>query len=90
MLHNVKPIGASIGYYGDQEIFQTVIDDAGRNFVYAGIAPRKWNGFPDAQALASDEFIVQPGLVYRRMRTTTSWFRWLARRAKIWPTWASR
>lgn len=34
---------------------------------YAGVAPRKCNGVFDVDALGAGEFIVRPGLVYRRV-----------------------
>ncbi len=67
ILHNVKPIGPCIGFYADREIPESVVDEFGRRFVYAGVAPRKCNGVYDADALAVGEFIVRPGLVYRRV-----------------------
>jgi len=60
ILHNAKPIGPSMGFYTDREIPESVIDEFGRRFVYAGVAPRKCNGAFDVDALAAGEFIVQP------------------------------
>ena len=67
ILHNAKPIGPSMGFYTDREIPESVIDEFGRRFVYAGVAPRKCNGAFDVDALAAGEFIVRPGLIYRRV-----------------------
>lgn len=74
MLHNVKPTGPSMGFYADREIPELVVDDFGRRFVYAGVAPRKFNGAFDVDALAAGEVIVRPGLVYRRVGAKTSWW----------------
>jgi hypothetical protein len=65
MVHNVKATGPCIGYYADREIADSVVDELGRRFVYAGVAPRKQNGKFDVDALAAGEFILQPGLIYR-------------------------
>lgn len=64
-LHDVKPTGGSIGLYAGKEIAASVVDEFGRRFVYAGLAPRKANGELDARALEKGEFIVMPGLLYR-------------------------
>jgi hypothetical protein len=62
------------GFYADREIPESVIDEFGRRFVYAGVAPRKFNGAFDVDALAAGEVIVRPGLVYRRVGAKTSWW----------------
>jgi hypothetical protein len=54
-----------MGFYSDQPIPASIVDDFGRRFVYAGIAPRRWNGQYDVDALKAGEFIVEPGLIYR-------------------------
>jgi hypothetical protein len=83
MLHNVKPVGASIGYYADREIPESVVDEFGRRFVYAGVAPRRRNGVFDVDALATGEFIVRPGLIYRCLCISTSFWQSLLRRGRI-------
>ena len=60
-----------MGFYADQEIPELIVDEFGRRFVYAGVAPRKFNGVFDVDALATGEFIVRPGLVYRRVNSKT-------------------
>jgi hypothetical protein len=65
ILHDVRPIGPSIGFYAGRDIRESVVDVFGRRFLYAGVAPRKWDGVFDVEALKAGEFIVQPGLVYR-------------------------
>jgi hypothetical protein len=65
MVHNIKATGRCIGYYADREIAELVVDELGRRFVYAGVAPRKQNGTFDVDALAAGEFILLPGLIYR-------------------------
>jgi hypothetical protein len=65
MLHDVKPTGQSVGLFANREIAESVIDDCGRRYVFAGIAPRRWNGDFDVDALRTGEFILKPGLVYR-------------------------
>lgn len=74
ILHNVQPVGPSVGFYAGREIPETVVDDFGRRFEFVGIAARKTNGALDAEALGSGEFIVRPGLVYRlETAATSSW-----------------
>lgn len=65
ILENVRAAGRRIGFLGEQEIAQAIVDKYGRHFVYAGVAPRKPNGQFDRNALATGEFIVRPGLIYR-------------------------
>ena len=74
ILHNVKPMGCCVGYFAGRELSESVLDGSGRRFVYAGIAPRKWNGALDVAALAAGEFILQPGLIYRLASEERSWF----------------
>jgi hypothetical protein len=68
MLRHARPIGPPMGFYAGQEIPASVADEFGRRFVYAGVAPRKPNGTFDVDALATGEFIVPPGLIYRWVR----------------------
>jgi len=68
MLRHARPIGPTMGFYAGQEIPASVADEFGRRFVYAGVAPRKPNGTFDVDALATGEFIVPPGLIYRWVR----------------------
>jgi hypothetical protein len=68
MLHDVKPVGRSVGFYADREIPESVIDQFGRRFDYVGVATRKPNGQLDGDALGTGEFILRPGLVYRLVR----------------------
>jgi hypothetical protein len=65
ILHGVTPIGRSIGFYEDRPIAESIVNEHGQRFVYAGVAPRRWNGQFDLDALRPGEFIAQPGLVYR-------------------------
>ncbi len=61
-----RPTGRSLGLFADREISETIIDMFGNRYTFVGLAPRKWNGELDAKALGAGEFIVLPGLVYRR------------------------
>jgi hypothetical protein len=76
MLNNVEPIGPSMGFYAGREIPAFVVDEFGRRFAYAGVAPRKWNGVFDADALSAGEFIVRPGLIYRLERSQSLMAGW--------------
>ncbi len=77
MLHDARPAGQSVGLYANREIPASVIDDFGRQYVFAGIAPRRRNGDFDVDALRTGEFILKPGLVYRLEYTPPSWLEML-------------
>jgi hypothetical protein len=64
ILVDPKPAGPLLGYYNDRPIPAAVVDYFGRRYIYAGIAPRHRNGRYDVDALARDERLVEPGLVY--------------------------
>jgi len=72
LLGNVTPSGKSMGCYMDRPISESVIDEFGRRYVYAGIAPRRWNGQFDGDALQVGHFILPPGLIYRLDHMTAS------------------
>jgi hypothetical protein len=75
MLHDAKPTGPSMGRFADREIPESVVDVFGRRYVYVGVAPRRWDGQFDVDALGTGEFILPPGLVYRRKGgARPSWF----------------
>jgi hypothetical protein len=65
MLLEPQPDGPTVGFYADQEIAAAVIDADGRRYLYAGVAPRLRSGRYDLDALREDEWLVEPGLVYR-------------------------
>ncbi len=79
LLHDAKPTGRSVGVYENQQIPESVVDDFGRHYVFAGIAPRRWNGDFDVDALRTGEFILKPGLVYCLEQIPRSWFESLFR-----------
>jgi hypothetical protein len=57
--------GPIVGTYGGRPIPAAVIDEFGRRYTYAGLAPRLSSGRYDVAALHRGEWIVEPGLVYR-------------------------
>ncbi len=65
ILHAPRPVGATIGTFHGEEISEAVMDEFGRLYRYAGVAPLRMDGRFDDEALQPGEFIVQPGLVYR-------------------------
>ncbi len=67
LLHGAKPAGRSIGEYAGQAIAEIVEDAFGHRLMYAGVAPRRLDGEFDVDALQPGEFILKPGLVYRRV-----------------------
>ena len=42
-----------------------MVDEFGRRYAYAGVAPRLRDGRYDVDAVGKDEWLVEPGLVYR-------------------------
>ena len=79
IVHEARPVGPSMGRYADKEIPSSIIDALGRRYAYAGVAPRKWNGQFDVDALRAGEFILLPGLIYRREGAKSSWLASLLR-----------
>lgn len=67
MLHHTQPSGRTIGKLGDEAICETVTDQFGESYEFAGVAPRAWNGEIDVDALKPGEFILAPYLVYHRV-----------------------
>jgi hypothetical protein len=61
---DVDSEGPTIGYLGGEPIAATVIDRAGQQYRFAGLAPRRRDGGIDISALRTDEWIVRPGLIY--------------------------
>ncbi|HUL07916.1 MAG TPA: hypothetical protein VLV76_16470 [Candidatus Acidoferrum sp.] len=57
--------GPLVGYLAGNPIRAAVIDHWGRRYSYAGVAPRRRSGQYDVEALGPDEWIIEPGLVYR-------------------------
>ena len=74
ILHDAKPAGQSVGHFANREIPESVVDDLGRRYVFAGIAPRRQNGDFDVDALRTGEFILKPELLYRIEHIQPSWF----------------
>jgi len=68
LLHNVKAAGRKIGLYMGLPIYEAIVDDYGRRYVFSGVAPRDSTGELDPHALQKGEFIVRPGLAYRLAR----------------------
>jgi hypothetical protein len=65
ILDDPSATGPVIGTYAGRPFTAAVVDDLGRRFVFAGIAPRRRDGTFDTDMLSDGEWIVQPGLVYR-------------------------
>jgi len=61
---DVDRAGPTIGYLGGWPIAGTVVDRAGQQYRYAGLAPRHRDGAIDLSALRPDEWIVRPALIY--------------------------
>ncbi len=72
ILDEPEPAGRCIGYLGDAPISEYVTDYFGRSYVYVGMAPRTWAGDLDIEALANDEFVLPPSLLYRRCKIASA------------------
>ena len=73
LLHDARATGPSVGFYANRDIPASVVDDHGRNYIFAGVAPRCGNGDFDLDALGAGEFILKPGLVYRMEHLPRNW-----------------
>lgn len=65
MLRAVVRAGPVIGRYAGAEIYQSIVDEWGRRYIFVGIATIRSEGDYDCDALRTGEFILAPGLVYR-------------------------
>ncbi len=65
MLMRTQPVGPAVGSFRGQAVSSAVTDESGRRYVYAGIIPRSCHGHYEVDLLGPDEWIVEPGLVYR-------------------------
>jgi hypothetical protein len=65
MLLNPRPEGANLGTYAGHPIPAAMVDEFGRRYAYAGVAPRLRDGRYDVDAVGKDEWLVDPGLLYR-------------------------
>ena len=67
VLNGATPSGLTIGKLGDSAISEFVTDQFGHRYRYVGLASRTWSGEINVEALRPGEFILPPGLVYRRL-----------------------
>jgi hypothetical protein len=73
MLLEPRADGPVLGIYAGRPIPAGVIDADGRHYRYVGAAPRLRSGAYDLAALGVDEWLVEPGLVYRGDREPSGW-----------------
>jgi hypothetical protein len=66
ILIDPRPAGPALGAFQGQPIAAAVIDRDARRYVFAGIMPRTRSGQYDLAVLRPGEWIVEPGLIYRR------------------------
>ena len=64
-----------LGYCAGQPIWEAIIDGLGRRYVFAGAAVYRRDGRVDLEALGRGEWLLEPGLIYRRDRSEKPW-RW--------------
>jgi hypothetical protein len=87
LLHEVAPVGRTIGRFADRDISEVVRDQFGREYLYVGLAGRTARGDLDPDALAPGEFILAPGLVYRVLPAERRSWRALWPIELMTPTW---
>jgi hypothetical protein len=73
IVQDAKAVGPSVGSYDGREIPATIVDRFGRRYAYVGLAPRGWDGGLDPDALGPGEYVVLPGLLYRREDAKPGW-----------------
>jgi hypothetical protein len=66
LLYQATGTGAVIGSYLDHSIHETLVDEFDRTYSYLGLAPRRSDGSFDAALIAAGEYVLPPGLLYRR------------------------
>ncbi|HVJ35107.1 MAG TPA: hypothetical protein VND94_18500 [Terriglobia bacterium] len=64
-LYGAKPDGAVVARYCGRDVCDVVIDEYGHRYVFAGVAPRLFNGNYDVRGLKIGEVILEPGLIYQ-------------------------
>ena len=64
VLHNPRPAGPVLGYFGGEPIASAVVDEVGRRYVYAGVGPRRRDGRSDEESLRPGEWVTRSGLGY--------------------------
>ena len=64
LLGNPSAVGPVVGYLAGRPIPETVVDDSGHRYRYAGVAPRRRDGGVDVASLQEGEWLVEPDLVY--------------------------
>jgi hypothetical protein len=79
LLSDTHADGPMLGYCAGQPIWEAVVDGFGRRYVYAGVAVYRRDGGVDLAALGRGEWLLKPGLIYRRDRSDKPW-RWHFRR----------
>lgn len=58
--------GPPIGFIGGRPIAEHIVDQWGRRYVYCGLVPRLASGAFNLKLMKAGEWIVEPGLLYRR------------------------
>jgi hypothetical protein len=71
LLVEPHPDGPILGSYAGHPIAEGMIDGYGARYTFVGIAPRLRGGSYDSEALLPGEWLVEPGLVYRKKSRTT-------------------
>ena len=73
LLSDTKADGPVLGYCAEQPIWEAIVDGLGHRYVFAGVAVYRRDGGFDLEALGRGEWLLQPGLIYRRDRSERPW-----------------
>ena len=73
LLSETRADGPVVGYCAEQPIWEAVVDGLGRRYVFAGVAVYRRDGQVDLEALERGEWLLEPGLIYRRDRSEKPW-----------------
>jgi hypothetical protein len=66
LLSDTRADGPVVGYCDGQPIAEAIMDRLGRRYVFAGVVTCQRDGAFDLTTLAAGEWLIQPGLIYRR------------------------
>jgi hypothetical protein len=65
LLVGAEPDGDIVCFFGGKPVTDVVKDERGYRYVFAGLAPRKYDGSYDVRHMRNGEVIVEPGLIYQ-------------------------
>lgn len=70
MLVGAQPEGDVVCFFREKPVTDVLKDERGYRYVFAGVAPRKYDGSYDVRNMRNGEVIVEPGLIYQLIPVT--------------------